>query len=253
MKRRASRCLLAAVVAAFLAAGPGAAFAQQAPSGTDILKKVDETMSAPRDQDVEASLVLVDRDGNRKERSLRMYQKGADTRMVRFLAPADQKGISVLSLPDGSIFLYLPAFKKVKRIASSVKNSAFAGTDFTYEDMEARRYADFYTAELAKTEADHWVVQLTPKPGASSASAHLLMWVRKDNGVPTTIEYYDAKGALARRLTMGRIEQIGRYWITREREMNDLAKNHRTIMTIDKATYDSGLSDEIFTTRFLER
>jgi len=245
--------MLAFVAAAFLAAGAGSAFAQQAPSGTEILKRVDETMGAPRDQDVQASLVLVDKDGNRRERSLRMYQKGADTRMARFLAPADQKGISVLSLPDGSVFLYLPAFKKVKRIASSVKNSAFAGTDFTYEDMEARRYADFYFAELAKTEADHWVVQLTPRPGAASGSARLLMWVRKDNWVPTAIEYYDTKGKLARRLTMGRIEQVGRYWITREREMNDLAKNHRTIMTIDKATYDSGLSDEIFTTRFLER
>ena len=245
--------LLLGIAAVLLAIGAGAAFAQQSPNGNEILKKVDETMSAPRDQDVEATLVLVDKDGNRKERTLRMYQKGADTRMARFLTPADQKGISVLSLPDGSIYLYLPAFKKVKRIASSVKNTTFAGTDFTYEDMEARRYADSYTAELVRTEAEHWVVQLTPKPDASSGSARLLMWVRRDNWVPTTIEYYDAKGVLARRMTSERIEQIGRYWVAREREMNDVAKNHRTRMIIGKATYDSGLSDEIFTTRYLER
>ena len=253
MNGRVSPPLLFGIIAVLLAIGAGAASAQQAPNGNEILKNVDETMSAPRDQDVEATLVLVDKDGNRKERTLRMYQKGADTRMARFLTPADQKGISVLSLPDGSIYLYLPAFKKVKRIASSVKNTTFAGTDFTYEDMEARRYADSYTAELVRTEAEHWVVQLTLKPDASSGSARLLMWVRRDNWVPTTIEYYDAKGALARRMTSERIEQIGRYWVAREREMNDVAKNHRTRMIIGKAIYDSGLSDEIFTTRYLER
>jgi hypothetical protein len=154
MNGRVSPPLLPGIIAVLLAIGAGAASAQQAPNGNEILKNVDETMSAPRDQDVEATLVLVDKDGNRKERTLRMYQKGADTRMARFLTPADQKGISVLSLPDGSIYLYLPAFKKVKRIASSVKNTTFAGTDFTYEDMEARRYADSYTAELVRTEGE---------------------------------------------------------------------------------------------------
>jgi outer membrane lipoprotein-sorting protein len=244
--------LLAAIALALF--GPATtASAEEAPSAIEILRRADEVMGAPRDQDTQVTLVLVDKDGNRKERTLRMYQKGADTRMARFLTPADQKGISVLSLPDGSIYLYLPAYQKVKRIASSVKNTAFAGTDFTYEDMEARRYADSYTAELLRTETECWVLQLTPKPGASGVWARLLMWVRRDNAVPITVEYYDAKGALVRRLTSERLEQIGRYWVAREREMHDIAKNHRSRMIIDKAVFDSGISDEIFTTRYLER
>ena len=56
-----------------------------------------------------------------------------------------------------------------------------------------------------------------------------------------------------RRLTSERLEQIGGYWVAREREMHDIAKNHRSRMIIDKAVFDSGLSDEIFTTRYLER
>jgi outer membrane lipoprotein-sorting protein len=255
MKTRASasRTLAAGFAAALLACGAVGAAAEQAPTGQEILLKADQTMSAPRDQDVQATLVLVDKDGNRKERTLRMYQKGADTRMARFLSPADQKGISVLSLPDGSIYLYLPAYKKVKRIASSVKNTAFAGTDFTYEDMEAQRFAILYNAELVRTETECWVLQLTPKPDAEGAAARLLMWVRRDNDVPITLEYYNAKGALVRRLTCGRIERIGGYWVAREREMTDVAKNHRSLMIIDAAVFDSGLSDEIFTTRYLER
>jgi outer membrane lipoprotein-sorting protein len=245
--------LLLAAIAAALIGTAMTASAEEALSAEAILRRADKVMSAPRDQDTQVTLVLVDKDGNRKERTLRMYQKGADTRMARFLTPADQKGISVLSLPDGSIYLYLPAYQKVKRIASSVKNSSFAGTDFTYEDMEARSYADAYTAELLRTEAECWVLQLTPKPGTSGDWARLLMWVRRDNAVPITIEYYGAKGTLERRLSSERLEQIGGYWVAREREMQDIAKNHRSRMIIDKVVFDSGLSDEIFTTRYLER
>jgi len=245
--------LLLAAVAAVLIGPATIASAAEAPSAAEILQRADKVMSAPRDQDTQFTLVLVDKAGNRKERTLRVYQKGADTRMARFLTPADQKGISVLSLPDGSIYLYLPAFQKVKRIASSVKNSSFAGTDFTYEDMEARRYADSYTAEILRTEPECWVLQLTPKPGTSEGWSRLVMWVRRDNAVPITVEYYDAKGKLQRRLTSERLEQIGGYWVAREREMHDVAKDHRSRMIVDTVVFDSGLSDDLFTTRYLER
>jgi outer membrane lipoprotein-sorting protein len=239
--------------AALAAAAAGPVFAEEALTGAAILESVDETMSAPRDQVVESTLVLIDRDGGRKERTLQMLQKGASTRMVRFLAPADQKGISVLSLPDGSIYLYLPAFKKVKRIASHVKNTEFAGTDFTYDDMEAKRYSESYTAELVRTEADSYVIALAPRQAGASEYSKLIMWVRKDSFVPIAVEFYDAKGALVRRMRSERVEKVGRYWVAREREMENIARGHKSRMIVTSLKFDSGLSDELFTTRALER
>jgi outer membrane lipoprotein-sorting protein len=67
------------------------------------------------------------------------------------------------------------------------------------------------------------------------------------------VEYYDHKGALARRLTSGAVEKIKGYWVAREREMHDLAAGHRSRMVLTNIRFDSGLSDEIFTTRYLER
>jgi outer membrane lipoprotein-sorting protein len=239
--------------AALAAAAAGPVFAEEALTGAAILESVDETMSAPRDQVVESTLVLIDRDGGRKERTLQMLQKGASTRMVRFLAPADQKGISVLSLPDGSIYLYLPAFKKVKRIASHVKNTEFAGTDFTYDDMEAKRYSESYTAELVRTEADSYVIALAPRQAGASEYSKLIMWVRKDSFVPIAVEFYDAKGVLSRRMRSERVEKVGRYWVAREREMENIARGHKSRMIVTSLKFDSGLSDELFTTRALER
>ncbi|MCX7039731.1 MAG: outer membrane lipoprotein-sorting protein [Spirochaetes bacterium] len=253
MRTHARGVMAALFGAALAAAAAGPVFAEEALTGAAILESVDETMSAPRDQVVESTLVLIDRDGGRKERTLQMLQKGASTRMVRFLAPADQKGISVLSLPDGSIYLYLPAFKKVKRIASHVKNTEFAGTDFTYDDMEAKRYSEFYTAELVRAEADSYVIALAPRQAGASEYSKLIMWVRKDSFVPIVVEFYDAKGVLSRRMRSERVEKVGRYWVAREREMENIARGHKSTMIVTSLKFDSGLSDDMFTTRALER
>ena len=254
MNARAQRYgILAACLAVAFASAARPAHAETPLSGKEIVARVDDVMSAPADQDVESTIVLIDKAGNRKERTIQMLQKGANTRLARFLSPADQKGISVLSLPDGSIYLYLPAFKKVKRIASHVKNTSFADTDFTYDDMEAKRYSERYAAELARTEPDAYVVSLVPGSSEAGASSKLLMWVRKDTFVPLTIEYYDAKGALARRMTSERIEKIGKYWVAREREMLNVATGHKTRMITTKVKFDSGIADAVFTTRYLER
>jgi outer membrane lipoprotein-sorting protein len=242
--------LLLSALLSLLAAG---AWAQETLSAAELLARIDAATAAPRDQDFEASLILSDKAGNRSERTLLIQQKGADRRMARFLSPADQKGISVLSLPDGSIYLYLPAYKKVKRIASHVKNSSFAGTDFTYEDMEAVRYADKYTATLGPADGQHYVLDLAPRDGQQTPWSRLRLWALKDSFLPVTLEYYDRKGTLARRMTSAAVEKIKGYWVAREREMHDLAADHRSRMVLTNIRFDSGLADELFTTRYLER
>jgi outer membrane lipoprotein-sorting protein len=242
--------LLLAVALGLLAAG---AWAQDSLSAAQVLERIDAAAAAPRDQDFEASLILTDAAGNRSERTLRIYQKGADRRMARFLSPADQKGISVLSLPDGSIYLYLPAYKKVKRIASHVKNSSFAGTDFTYEDMEAMKFSQKYTASLAAGDDRNYVLDLVPRDAQAATYARIRVWALKDSFVPVTVEYFDRKGVLSRRLTSSAVEKIKGYWVAREREMHDQASNHRTRMVLTNIRFDSGLADEVFTTRYLER
>lgn len=221
-------------------------------SAQAILERVDRTMNGPEDQEMEATLILTDEKGNERTRVIQMYQKGADRRLARFTEPADQRGIAVLSLPGGNIYVYLPAYRKVKRIASHVKNSRFAGTDFSYEDMEAKSYADAYEASLLQTDNDHFLLELTPKDRASEYSKQI-MWVRKDNFVADKIEFYDQAGRPCKRLTSSNFEKIDGYWVAREREMTDLMKNHRTRMIMRDIHFDQGLSEDLFTERHLSR
>ena len=222
-------------------------------TATQILTMVDDVINAPKDQDLKLKLILIDKDGKEEVRQMSMLQKGCDRRMVKFLSPASQKGIGVLSLPDDIMYLYLPAFKKTRRIASHVKNTKFAGTDFTYEDMEAKRYSEKYTPEILKKDENHYILQLKPKKDVKTDYSKLIMWVRTDNFYPTKIECYDKGNNLYKVTVTEKIEKVGKYWVSKESEMEDLKAKHKTKMILEDVKFDSGLSNEMFTERYLTR
>ncbi len=222
-------------------------------TASQILEKCDDVINAPTDQDLRIKLILIDKKGKEKMREMSMLQKGNDKRMVKFLSPADQRGIAFLSLPDDIMYLYLPAFKKIRRIASHVKNTKFAGSDFTYEDMEAIRYSKKYIPELLKKEENHYVLQLKPREGVKTDYSKLVMWVRMDNFYPTKIEHYNKGDKLYKIMISKKIEKVNGYWISKEYEMEDLKAEHKTRMMILDVKFDSGLSDDKFTKRYLSR
>lgn len=222
-------------------------------SAQEILSESDDVFNAPPDQYWEMKVIVTDRLGRRKVRESVMYQKGDDMRLTRFTAPADQKGIGFLSLPNDVMYLYLPAFQKTRRIASHIKNSKFAGTDFTYEDMEAKRDADKWNATLVSEDEIYYVIDMKLKSGKTSEYSKMMKWVRKDNFFPTRLEMYDKGGALCKVLIREKIEQVDGYWTCKEYEMKDVKENHSTRMVLTNIKFNQKLKDELFTERFLAK
>lgn len=218
-----------------------------------ILDRVDETINAPKDRFSKVRLTIIDKKGRKEEREMIIFQKGSDRRLVKFLSPAEHKGIGFLSLPNEVMYLYLPAFGKTRRIASHVKNTKFAGTDFTYEDMEAKRYSEGWVPELLRKEGNEYVLLLKPKPSTKTQYSKMIMWVRGENFYPSKVELYDKGERLYKIVTMGKIEKIGNYWISKELQMEDLREGRKSTMETIEIKLDSSLSDEIFTERYLMR
>jgi len=224
-------------------------------TGEEILKKVDEVSTAPKDIHMISKMILIDSKGNKKLRKAETFQKNRpeEKRLTRFLEPADQKGIAFLALPNDVQYVYLPAFRKVRRIASHVKNTKFAGTDFTYDDLSTFRFSKDFNPKLVETTDQFYILELTPKPGVKKDYGKLRMWVRRDNFVSVKIEYYDKKGQLWKVLERRDIVKIGNYWTAKEMEMKDLKENHSTVIIQESIEFDTGLSDKIFTPRYLRR
>jgi outer membrane lipoprotein-sorting protein len=222
-------------------------------TATDILERVDKISSAPEDRTATMKLILIDKNGNEQTREIRMIQKGADKRVGKFLSPADQKGIGFLSLPGGIMYIYLPEYKKTRRIASHVKNTKFAGTDFTYEDMEAKRLSDDWNPVLEGSENGFYILILTPKEGVHTDYSKQKMWVSKETFYPEKVELYDRGNNLRKAMTAEEIEQIDGYWTATITVMEDVKIKHKTKMILEEVEYDTGIKESTFTERYLEK
>lgn len=233
------------VLLAIMAASALSASAQDA---STLLGNMDKVLYAPKDMTGTNKIILIDQNGKEEVREADVKQKGTDKRIMRFTAPASQAGIAVLALPDDVMYMYLPAFGRERRISASVKNQNFAGTDFSYDDMEPIPYADKYDPKLIGTDATTYELELTPK-GRSDYSK-IIVHINKTDYYPETMEYYD-KGNTKSKVATYTFKKIGNYWSTAEIEMKDLKKDHVTRMQTTNVEYDTGLSDDEFTVRRL--
>ncbi len=219
----------------------------------EIVRKGDEVVNAPKDAHIFSTMVLIDKNGQKNVRTSEMYQKGTEKRLIRFLSPADQKGIGFLTLPNDIMYLYLPAFHKVRQIASHVKNQSFAGTDLTYEDLSEFELSKAQKVELIQEKEDVYIIKLSPKETKGKDYTHLFIYYRKDNYYPVKVEFYDNTGNVWKTIERKNLEKVKGYWIAKKLEVKDFKKEHATISTMDKVDFDVGLKDDIFTKRYLMR
>ncbi|MCX8015128.1 MAG: outer membrane lipoprotein-sorting protein, partial [candidate division WOR-3 bacterium] len=159
--------------------------------------------------------------------------------------------IGFLSLPNNIFYVYLPAYKKTRRIASHIKNTKFAGTDFTYEDMEAKRYTGNWLPKLLSQDEQLYKLEVLTKKNTITDYSKLILSVRTDNFYPQIIEYYDKSGKLTKKMTSEKIEKNGQFWIAKETIMEDFKSGRKTKMILVEVKFNSGIADNIFTERYL--
>jgi len=241
------KCL---VIILILVGGVNTAFAIDP---VQILQSLEDTLNAPQDREAHLTMQLIDKKGDVRTRELTILQKGQDKRLIRFLSPADVRGVGFLVLEDDLMYLYMPAFAKVRRIASHVKNETFMGTDFTYDDMAQNDYVGNYTPELSEETDQHYILELTPKPESEIDYSKLVMWVNKETMLPDTAQFYDRSGRLLKVMTQTDVKRIDGYLTPLHIEMENVQDMHKTIMQLNVVVHDQNVPDEHFTQRYLKR
>ena len=145
-------------------------------------------------------MVLIDKRGKQRIRELTHLpprtRASTTYSMMFFLSPADVEDTGFLTYDydeadrDDDQWLYLPALKKTKRIASSDKSGSFMGSDFSYADMTDRPL-EKYEYQLLQGRARSngvpvWVIQSTPVDEDEideTGYTKSIQFVRKDNYV----------------------------------------------------------------------
>lgn len=222
-------------------------------SGDAVLAKVDDALNRATDTASRMTAETVIPGQAPLKMEFTLETKG-QKRMVEFLAPGDMKGTRVLVLDRRQMYVYLPAYNKVRRVASHVQSQGFMGTMFADADMSTTRFGEAYQAELkAETDAG-WTLSLTPKPGEETAYARLEIDVAKANTLPTTIRYYDGKGTHLKTeersayFCQGDVCQPGHFKMT-----DHTRKDAYTTLTQKMEKLNAGLPDDRFSQRALQQ
>ncbi|MFH1726129.1 MAG: outer membrane lipoprotein-sorting protein [Elusimicrobiota bacterium] len=214
-------------------------------------------------------MVLIDRRDKKENRELRRYnlevKKDVYKYLIIFLAPKDIRGTSLLTwqhedAPDDQ-WLFLPAAKKLKRVAEGSKKGYFMGTDFTYEDLSPEPLDDNKYKLLREEECpgkegkgkDCWVIESVPAneevlKASGYSKKHL--WVRQDIFFTAKIEFFNKRGKHVKTQVMMDVDKVeGTIYRAGKALMDHETKKHKTLMVVTKREINAKIDKQLFSER----
>lgn len=269
--RRGARAVLlwAALPWAALPTGPSAA---RATAGLESAEEIRACMRANLPERTSHQLVEIgSRDLAGGERVLRaqLDWKRFDTDLprVRILVedPPDLRGASYLLIEprqgeDSTIFMYLPAVQRVRRIAASSVSDPLWGTDFSYEDVRQLQWmADAARPERladgSVSERPTYVLSLGAGAGEGSAYQRVVSFVDRETCVSLRVEFYE-RGDTPRKVLsadIASLEQRDGRWLARMLRMHDLREQTTSWLHVLEVENDVEISDRLFNPTLLDR
>jgi len=240
---------LTALAAAF-APTSVASVAGADPGGDKIVAAIDAAMNKAKTLSFDYE--IVNKEAGKDERTMQMkvLLKG-EKRLSEFSSPADMKGTKVLILSPTQMYVYLPAFGKVRRIASHTKDQGFLGLSFSQDDMATTSYGALYTGTVGSDTAAQTVVVLTPKPGQEAPYAKIEITIAKDHMVLSQLKYFNSDGTNIKTETRSGYTCESDVCTPGELKMTDNVKGNWTKLIAKSRKVNADISDDVFSQRNL--
>jgi len=216
-----------------------------------ILQKMEDNLNGFKDQTMSVRITVMDVSGSSKDYEFTIYQKGDDKRLIRFTS-GEFTGMATLIEDHDHIYIYLPGFKKVRRVAAHNMNQTFAGSDFTNEDMSNASWTKSYNATLDHEDSDYWYLLCIPKPDSTLSYGKALVKVNKKNFFQDGVVYYNKSGEKVKVFENGNPGQFPGGLRNRSVLVTDPRSGHKTMLTVKDFNVNQGLPDSMFTVRQLE-
>lgn len=228
-------------------------------TGIEIAKMVDEKPT-PRDMVNTTNMVLTNSKG--KTRTNVMMSRSIDgnkKQIIWFLEPKDDRGVAFLKIEhnnkDDEMRMWLPAFKKVRRISSKRKGDAFMGSDLSYEDLTSRDLNEYTYKRLDDelvNSTQCFVLESKPNTSAKSSYSKHISWINKEN-LNIVQEYsFDKRGALKKEKYFQH-NKLKDYYVMNQIRVKDVQKQHTTEVTFESLEVDTGINPALFQEKNLKR
>lgn len=248
-----------------LSAWPAAAVTEKELSPQSLLEQVRDR----DDGDDRRSRMILEQtmsDGFVRERELMMLEKkfGPERKAVLyFTAPADTAGTGILmfsyeeaSGKDDDQWLYLPALRQSRRIATNSKEGPFLGTDFSFADIERLRVNDYLYEDQGTVELNGRTLEKitahtadgleNPRTGYSQR----VIFVDPERQLIMRDEFY-REGRHIKTYEVTGLKEIDGYWTVTEAVMTNHVEGGFTKLIRKETAYNVGIADRLFNERTL--
>jgi hypothetical protein len=236
-------------------------------SGLTIMKKQKKKQHVDYEMMIQ-EVVLQDLKTNTKEeRKLRRHSMdkgpGKSKTLTTFLSPNDIKGTALLNWKNedrsDDQWLFLPALKKMQRIASSGKRKYFMGTDFTYSDLEGETLANWdYQCVGVESCGKKKCYKIVAKPKSSklvneTGYSKRTLWVRKKIYATVKADFYDRKGKLLKTMKNSKFKKYNKKLWRAKKSIMTRVGFHKTTMLIKDIKLNKTIEPKTFTDRFITK
>lgn len=231
--------------------------AQADPKGNAVLRKYDRKTNAFKDLTLRWTLTVRHQGRKPTEVQFKATTRPQGQRLVELQAPGDIRGMHILVQSADEMYIFLPAYRKARRIAGHVRNQGFQGSGFTYDDMSIGKWGPYYDCSLMREDSRVWWIECKAKAGKTPPYPHVKMSIRKDIELVEDIQYLDRHGKTfktQRFLNYKCRDDNSHCNPTRIRMIEHTRGNLVSEMNLrGRIIYDKNYPDSIFTVRHLYR
>lgn len=225
--------------------------------GLEIAREGERRNDGFGDTSVTLQMILRNRQGEESKRAIRskaLEVKGdGDKSLIVFDEPKDVRGTALLTFShktaDDDRWLYLPALKRVKRIASNNKAGPFMGSEFAFEDLgsqEVEKYTYKWLRDEKLGSDDCFVMERFPVD-KNSGYTRQVAWVDKAEYRPMKVEFYDRKKSLLKTLELkDYAKYLDKYWRPGKLDMVNHQTGKSTTLLFRDYKFGNGFTDREF-------
>ena len=227
-------------------------------TGDEVAQQMDNRKT-PSDSKVDLIMILINKHGKTRSSTLRSIIKDDGAKqIIWFLAPADDKGIAFLKIEhdnkDDEMRIWLPAFKRVRRISAKKRSDNFMGSDMSFEDMSSRQLDEFTYTLIGQEVYDSTTCHMLaskPKEHIRTEYSRHITWVDSISLLPLKEKSYDKSGTLLKKKYFT-YTMIKDYHILTEVRVTNVQNNHSTKLKFSNIELDIGVKDDLFHERYLK-
>ncbi len=231
--------------------------AGMAQNAREIVKKSDDKRMGETSS-ITVMSMLIKRPTYERNLAFKSWSKGTEYAMTLVTDPVQEKGQTFLKRKK-EMWNWNPRISRMIKLPPSMMSQGWMGSDFTNDDLLqessiVRDYSHKILGEETIEGHPAYKIELIPTEEAAVVWGKLILWITKDEYIQMKSEYYDEDAYLVKTELAHDIQEMDGRMLPKRFEIIPADKpQQRTIVTIEKVTFNAPIEDAFFSQQNMKR